>query len=855
MRNVILLVFLFLGAAGAGKLDRIKRAFEKGEFEKANELIAKAHEKDPENAGVHYYSALLYSNPSLQLFDLDSARIILKSASKYYEERSEEEKEDLNDDGVTRETLNVLHEDIRDRIYLDINRQVSIEGVERFMQLYPASPYDERLVFQRDSLVYEQVKRNDALGVYQRFLDKYNTTEFRELAMERIDELRYQVLTHSGTLSDYYQFLDKHGNTKFRTEIEAYIFRVSNRAHTAIDYKDFIAFATNKSLKKKAADILHYLSKSSSIAFDHPNQDSMRSVNVTASLKLLPAMEQGKFGFHSSTGELEIPYQFSDVAYDYKCRFTSDEWLFVSTPNKNQVINRLGKVLVEDIEAYEDLGFGAALVRRTSGTSLYHKSGFKILEQPIEDAAVLNGRWIKVRKGGKWGLVSYSGFSITDFVFDDVRIEGNFWIFEKEELLGVFTEAHIERDLKRDGSGLEVEFKFEDLEFVSDEVVIGFRDDRECMLDDKLNFMIPWGAYEINPAASGWYLKTPEGYRLYNHSEQDLMNQVHPYLETNKGWLAINTSDDWMLLSRKGALPTRGYDSLKLINEHAAWTSKAGDQNLMFSNGAQLPLLERLVKTFFDQPNYLLIEEEDIKLIIDQDGNRLLEGAFDEITFFNDTLLKVEVKGKQGLLQLDGNYLLRPEYDALDEEDGLVLCLQGGKIGAYDLKRHIQISATSESRIERIGFDYLLKKDGKFGLVDSVEMLRLSHSYDEVKYWNDSSFLVRNDIEWNFINALEEPQTEPIELLVPLVGDRDQSIWKFVKDGKYGLLSNQNGILLENEFTDIFNIGSKEEPIFFADQHLNKAGYHVVSYVNAAGELLLSKAYTLSEFDRLLCDD
>ncbi len=42
--------------------------------------------------------------------------------------------------------------------------------------------------------------------------------------------------------------------------------------------------------------------------------------------------------------------------------------------------------------------------------------------------------------------------------------------------------------------------------------------------------------------------------------------------------------------------------------------------------------------------------------------------------------------------------------------------------------------------------------------------------------------------------------------------------------------------------------------MIFADQHLDKAGFHVVSYVNEIGKLILSKAYTLEEFEDILCD-
>ncbi len=854
MRYLGLVSLFFLGFAPLGNLDRIKRAFEKLEFDKAHELILKAYEKDPDNAGAIYYSALLYFTESFKGFDPDTARLITINARERFEKSNEEVKLELEEDGVTLQKIDELSISIRDRVYAEVDANISVRVAENFMTLYPNSPYNARLVFRRDSIVFDQVRKNDSLGVYERFLDEYKTEEFREIAIKRIDELRYQVLAHTGELSDYYKFLEKYPGTRFRDDIEAFIFKKATVDHRSTSYISFMQFANNQKLIKKAADILYYLQKENSFEFDHPQKDSLSTIEQMEDLQLITAVEDGKFGFHTREGSLQIDYAYDDVAYEYKCDLTDSDWLFVKSTNSNQIINKSGVVVVPKLSEHKDLSFGAALVRHGNQSFLYHKSGFKILETDVRDADVMGGRWIRVLKNGKWALVSFSGSMLTDFEFDDIRMEGEFWVFEKGPLLAVYNEDLIDQDLHE--GGLDLEFKFEDLELVNDTVLIGFRDDRECMLDNQLKFLIPWGVYEINPDDSGWYLRTRDGYRLYNHSEQDIMNQVHPYLETNAGWLAVKTSEDWMLLPRTSDVePSRGYDSLKLLNDFSAF-SKAGEEDkLAFSNGSSIEINNRKVRSFFNQPNYLLIEDEEIRSVVDSTGEVRIEGVFDEVTFFNDSLIKVKLEGKSGLVKLDSSFVLDLEYDAIDEDDGLVLSLKEGMIGCLDLGNGTVISPSYESRIERIGPNYLVKQGGKFGLVDAAEDSVLSFMYDEIKFWNDTSHLVRNGVEWNFVNHKEEQIEEPISFLSEILSNEEEAIFKYVRDGKYGLLSNRNGFLLSPEFTDIFNIGSDTDPVFFADQHLDKAGFHVVSYLNKEGDLLLSKAYTLEEFDKILCDN
>lgn len=854
MRQLILFGVLFLGFAPLGNLDRIRRAFEKLEYEKAHDLILRAYEKDSEDAGAIYYAALLHATDSFGGFDLDTARLLVDNAHQKFEQTDAEEITDLAEDGVTNADILSLTENIRDRIYAGTNKNLSVKRAEDFMSLYPESLYQKRLIFQRDSIIFDQVRKNDLLGVYEDFLSKYSTTEFREIATERIDELRFQVLTHSGTLPDHYNFLDKYPSTKFRTEIEKFIFKMSTLDHRPQHYLDFIEFAEDENLKNKAADILYYLKREVSFRFEHPKIDSIRKIEQTEHLRLIPAMEAGKFGFHRSNGDLQIPYLFEDVGYDYKCDLAQDDWLLVSNDSSNSIVNKRGTVVIETLEEYTDLSHGAAFVEQATDSYLYHKGGFKILETPVEQAQVMNARWIRVKKEDKWALVSFSGEFITDFDFSDIRIEGSFWIFEKDQLIAVYTEELIEKELSE--NGLDLEFKFDDLELVSEKMLIGFRDDRECMLDDRLNFLIPWGVYEINPDQSRWYLKTAAGYRLYDHSEQDIMNQVHPYLETNSRWLVLKTDIDWILLPTNELMePSRGYDSLKLLNEFCAFAKTAEDEKLIFSNGAEIGLIDKSVRSFFNKPSLLLVVDQETKSVVDSQGLVLLQGKYDEITFFNDSLMKVKLNGKNGLMKLDSTYVIDLEYDAIDEDNGLILCLRDGMIGCVDFDSGTVISTNYESRIERIGSNYLVKMRGKFGVVDHSEDSILSFSYDEIKFWNDTSFLARNGTEWNFLNYAEEVVEEPVEFLTELTSIEEETIWKYVRDGKYGIVSSTNGFLLNPDFTDIYNIGSADEPVFFADQHLDKAGFHVVSYIDRAGNLLLSKAYTKQEFEKILCDD
>ena len=174
-----------------------------------------------------------------------------------------------------------------------------------------------------------------------------------------------------------------------------------------------------------------------------------------------------------------------------------------------------------------------------------------------------------------------------------------------------------------------------------------------------------------------------------------------------------------------------------------------------------------------------------------------------------------------------------------------------GFSGIYSNLYHIH----PPTRVEKVGPGYKVRRDGKVGLINANADPLLDFKFDGIEEWNDTSFLVINEGARAIVTLQEDTLMHNITQLELLV-DRDQErIFKFVQNGRFGLLSDREGVLLNPEYTDIFNVGPQDNPLFFADQHLSNAGFHVVSYVDDQGELVFAKAYNKQEFDRILCDD
>lgn len=855
LKKAIFLIVLLPSIAFAGKLDRIKKAIDGGDYTKAQELIYKAIEKEPSNPGISYFQAILYQITSFQNFNLDSARKAIDKSIADFVKTDERSISDLIEDGITLEVIKDLQVSIRDRQFQQLLSELSIERVSAFRDKYPNSIYDDVLEFKRDSIVFLNIKKQPNQKNIGEFISEYPTSIFVPEAKKILDQLRYDELKSNGKLEEYYRFLTKFPTTNFREQVEEFILKNSTLDHSPESYSDFIKWSEINRLKKKAADLFYYCSgRTREFISNHPYSDSIQQIHQVSELSLFPIVAQNKFGFANSHGELQIDFQYDQVETENKCVTKTDDWIFVKRAGVGFIVDKLGHKILSGIEGYTDLTNGVALVDQDELKYLYHKSGFKIIEEPIDGAEVLGDRWIKIKMNSKSKLISFQGIPITETEYDDIYLEGDFWIFKKRELLAVYTEELIAAELHK--SGLSLEFKFDDIELVNNEMFIGFRDGKECLIDKKLFFLIPWGKYAIHPDESGWYLKSSQGYQLFNSQDSNILDRQFPYLESNNGWLALKTDNDWMLLPRNENIPpSRGYDSLKLINDFVALTIINGQNEIVFNDGSLLKLRQdEQLKTFANTNHISISNGSDITLY-NENGESLMSGKYNKVSFLNDTLIKVELKNKQGVLNTRGTFVFQPVFDLIDRQGDMLFLLEGSKIGCFDMARNVVFLPKYESRLEKIGDHYSAKLNGKYGLFDLEEQPILEFDYDEISFWNDTTFRVKTDTYFELINSSEEIMVSGIELMSKITDMGSEEIWKFVRDGKYGLISTQNGILLDSEFTDIFNIGSNQNPLFFADQHLDKAGFHVVSYVNNKGELLISRAYTIDEFDMILCDD
>ncbi len=830
----------------AGDLGRIQKKFENKDWEKTEELIIKAIEQEPINPGPKYYYSLLYLEPTFSRTNLDSARILAAEAIADLDKASEKIVEELAKENVLESDFTELHELISRRCFERAKKRSTLTDWNDFLSQFPEFEDRKAALDYRDALVFDQLTDSLTISAAKDFIENYPASIFMERVKNKLDSMLVKKHSSSQSQQDLVRFLQENPKSEYASEALDNLLPLMTLSGDRSDFLYFVrAYPKTKTAQKALAVLFHldaernFSDKDRYLDF-HPKSDSLRAEITNKNSFFFPVFEK-TFQLVSPAGR-SVETGLTELDQDLICEGIQSDIVAGLAGDEPKILNLQGKLLFAG-KLIKDLGYGFLLIEAGDQKSLVHKSGLSILEN-IEDAEVLNGSFLKVKKS-KWGLYSLLGLQVADHRFDDIFLEGNFWFFEKDGLFAIMKQGDLTSTFPE---GLFLEFKFDDFEVISEDKLIGFRDDRECMIRSDGSFLVPWGVHQIFPGDYKEYVKDSRGYAFFDHPER------FEYVEANEGFTVRKiSSDQWSLFANKQnwMLPLR--DSLSLINNFCAMLT-GPERILFFTNKNQLKLTDQQ-QVFALSPThpYLLIKD-DVSAVINESGERVFSGNFDQIKLLSDSLFSVSFRNKIGAITSSGKQILPIDYDFISLSDNIVTVLKKNKIGMLDLKTNTLIEPKYESTFFRFGAYYQTSVAGKFGLLDSDENEVLPFQYDHLTYWTDSLVWAKLEDKFQLVNLTNLEAEMEVTLLSDFPCSQGKMV-KFYDTRGFGLRHSELGLILEPTFSDIRILGTPDRGVLIGEQALPQAGYRVLSYFDIRGSRIYSQAYRSEDYERLFCDD
>ncbi|MEP0365402.1 MAG: WG repeat-containing protein [Cyclobacteriaceae bacterium] len=862
-------IFIFLSISfhqtGAQSLKRIAKSFEKSEYNKAKELLDKAIEKDSSSFGIQYFYSLYYLDKSQRQYDLDSARIHINKGLSYRDSAGEDQLDDWNKTEIAASVLDSTKIEIANLSFQRANDSLSVQSMDRFMELFPQSHRQSEAVFLRDSVAYEEAASIDSWQAYKDYMDMYPESSFFSRVSDSYESLLFQDKTRDGQLSSYKNFLKEFPKTPYRRESETAIFTQMTKSHLAQKYLSFISEYPDSHLRKRAADILYYISKysdevdMSKVLEVHPDTDSLLQVKSLENLVLTPVLFDGALSFMDSTGTTLEQLKYAEVNESYKCGNVLSEWLWVKSENSWQLVNRNGVTLAAKVTAFSEVGNEAIFLLSDGKPLLYHKSGFVINTFPISFASTLFKKSIAFVKDSKWGLMTFSGDVILQPTVDKIEQLGQFAVLENNKN---YTIINTDEVGSLNGSAA-FDFQYDDYEIIGDSLFLGFYDDAESLVNQNLEVLLPLEEQRIYLTKPVWYVKKGGLYYVYDKEQKSLYEPGFSNLKVNESWLALKHESKWDLKQSKDSTTTiyTQLDSVYFASEQIAFIRRQDTSILLFGNASEYLLRAtesfRLLKSsdaISKTEPFVVTSYKTENKILRTTGEVAFEGGFDDVQYLSDSTIIIKSKGKYGIYHFGNGYIQKPAYDLISEKDGLAFLLKNNQIGCIDLKNQSIIPAVYQSRIERFGNNYLVSKNDKQGVLNASNKVVVPIEYEELRAWNDTTFWANEDAHWSLKTYDGQTILNGVSDLKKWYNYEHANYHIFTKEGNYGIIHPDKGILIPPMYNDIINLGTETSPLFFAEQHLEAADFFVVTYFDASGNTIKSQAYRSDEYELIYCD-
>lgn len=846
-------IFLLLTAvlsytSAEGQSSLAQKNLQRQKWQRAFELLSKATAKDSLNVTAKYLLAQYFFSDDNPAFQLDSAYKYVLGAQNDFQQTSQKERSKLLKFPVDSLLLANLKEQIETAAFEETTQMQSESLWIAFMQRFPTSAYIPRARHLRDSLAFGHAVQENTYNAFYDFLKKYPESIQFESAQAKYEKLLLDAKTADKTLESYERFLLEYPETAHRNFVERTIFEYRTAPGTYDSFVEFIRTNPDNSFVGKAKNLLFHLIPERDRESQWPSQfttDSLRRVISVQNTYLVPFLKNSKYGLMDSKGREVVGPILDSLDASYYCGNINDDVIVL--PDK--VIAATGACVWNDaIKEFDDLGFGFLLLEKDECKILVHKSGFKIGPDCVDEAAILDGRFAAIKSEGQWSLYTISGRLLEDDLDGVYSIEHIVCLRKGSKVRLMTASALTTLPSATTSKSLE----FDDAKAWKNNLILVQERNLSGILDQTLNFVTPLGEGILNATFFGATASTNSGVKVYTRQDSAIYQNVL----VQEPWLAVKDSR-WKLIDPLSLSDLFApFDTISFYGSFPVGQRK--DSTFVFFNSSQLwkGLRPAAIEYITAQDSaYLSIEEKGRKTLYNLRGRKLFTGSFDKIQFGGADVFIVHRKDKKGVISSSGKLLLPYEYDAIGPlKNGVMSLLRSSKFGLYHRDNKKEIYPTYGKNLIPYSIDLLIAyRNDHYGFIGWDNRPRSKFEFKEVKYWNDTTALVKKDTWMLYDVRKSSIVLDRIKDFEMIKDDPTDKLAIFYQDANHGVLHNKKGEIIPISYTDIVNVGSHSEPLYFTEKHVEEASLFVVIYYDAQGNFLRKEIYDPEEYDKIYC--
>ncbi len=178
--------------------------------------------------------------------------------------------------------------------------------------------------------------------------------------------------------------------------------------------------------------------------------------------------------------------------------------------------------------------------------------------------------------------------------------------------------------------------------------------------------------------------------------------------------------------------------------------------------------------------------------------------------WYEDNVLRVKVVDKYGIINFNGDKVLNCEYDEIQALDGVksnFIVKKDGKNGLVNEVGQIIIEAKYKNIMAlKDGYksEYIIVNDeDKCGLISTSGQILIEPLYQEIKYLGSSNlFAAKENDKWKLIN-IEDNSISIDGLYKDIIEAKADNIVVVNNEGKHGIVDKENNEKIKPEYEDL----------------------------------------------------
>lgn len=875
---ITFILFLTNHVVVADKVTSAFKQLEKENYEKVKSLLDKELEKDSISAGaLHVYSLYFFvqKNPS---FNLDSAYFYIQSAIKNYEFVESKDSSNWATEGISFTSAEEQKKKIEVSAFERAKKENTINSFQFFLDNFLEAEDIPNAIRLRNELAWQVTLKNNSIESYNIFLQTYPKATQKTKAIARRDKLIYNRETKGNTLNTYQNFLKKYPSNIYKKDGENALFDFLNVEHTEQTYLDFLQKYPNCEKAKTAWAWLQtfYLEREDLNSFTqkfskNPNNQTLKKLAKVGDLQYIPFYENELYGYFDEEGKKAIQAKYNYIPHEQLCESNREYYMTININNRLGMIDKLGNILIKpEFDEIEKIATGVWKVSRNARYGLVHETGFEILPLQYDNIEVLNAFFIKTEKNRRYGLVTYNGRNVLDNQYSDVfAYNENFVGIRLGKKFGIFSNEKLIEQLHK--NRVEVELIYNDATPLSN-TYLKTQKDKKFGLRNLEGQYLDCKYQSIKFEEQIGYATQDSFWQLFNFSKQLVLDSLQDIHFQNEKYILAKKADKWALFDKNAReLEPFAYDSLALV----------GDILLMYQGKkVEAKFLKNLAKEKLNLTYYKNIKGEkgnypDAKVFLhienrfgkkglySEFGTQVLATKYDNFYILSENLINIKVAGKFGLVDTTGKIIIKPLYAGLTQnKDSTITTLLRGKFGLYDLKAKKQISSIYETSLQAYfphdsSTYYIAQKKEKKGLIDLQGKTKIPFNFQEIRFWSDTIALVQNTKDKYFFYNMKTKTLNDTLVFDEVAFSKKTGQTKLMivqKDSKYGVWSNTLGEILPMEYDLIYNVGTPDKHIFFAQKVSEDGENHEVLYMTEHKKIVWKTTMSELDYHRLLCE-